>query len=70
MRKPDQITIDRALLLYILQLAAPYGLMSDVKLQQLVFLCELQMFDKRIKGFHLSFFAMPTGRSARTSTTI
>lgn len=61
MRKPDQITIDRALLLYVLQLAEPYGLMSDVKLQQLVFLCELQMFDKRVKGFHCEFFRYAYG---------
>ncbi|MGH7231400.1 MAG: hypothetical protein ACREJU_08575 [Nitrospiraceae bacterium] len=61
MRKPDQITIDRALLLYLLQLAEPYGLMTDVKLQQLAFLCELQMFDKRVKGLHFEFFRYAYG---------
>ena len=35
MRKPNQITVDRALLLYVLHLAEPHGLLSDVKLQQL-----------------------------------
>ena len=32
MRKPNQITVDRALLLYVLHLAEPHGLLSDVKL--------------------------------------
>ena len=52
MRKPSQITVDRALLLYVLYLAEPHGLLSDVKLQQLGFLCELQTFGKGFKGFH------------------
>ncbi len=38
MRKPNQITVDRALLLYVLHLTEPHGLLSDVKLQQLCFL--------------------------------
>ena len=41
MRKPDQITIDRALLVSLLHLAEPHGLLNDVKLQQLAFLSEL-----------------------------
>ncbi|HJU06356.1 MAG TPA: hypothetical protein VJ692_14510 [Nitrospiraceae bacterium] len=61
MRKPDQITVDRALLLYLLHLAESHGLMTDVKLQQLAFLCELQMFDKRVKGFHFEFFRFAYG---------
>ncbi len=61
MRQPDQITIDRALLLYLLQLAEPHGFMTDVKLQQLAFLCELQLFDKRVKGFHFEFFRYAYG---------
>jgi hypothetical protein len=61
MRKPDQITVDRALLLYVLQLAEPHGLLSDVKLQQLCFLCELQMFGKGFKGFHFEFFRFAYG---------
>lgn len=61
MRKPHQITIDRALLLYLLQSAEPYGLLSDVKLQQLCFLCELQMFGKGFKGFHFEFFRFAYG---------
>ncbi len=44
MRKPHEMTIDRALLLFILHLAEPHGLLNDVKLQQLCFLCELQLF--------------------------
>src|SRR4249920_1101971 len=61
MRKPNQITVDRALLLYALNLAEPHGLLSDVKLQQLCFLCELQMFGKGLKGFHFEFFRFAYG---------
>ncbi|MDF2458737.1 MAG: hypothetical protein K0S79_1153 [Nitrospira sp.] len=61
MRTPHQITVDRALLLYALHLAEPYGLLSDVKLQQLCFLCELQMFGKGLKGFHFEFFRFAYG---------
>ena len=39
MRTPNQITVDRALVLYVLHLTEPHGLLSDVKLQQLCFLC-------------------------------
>lgn len=61
MRTPNQITIDRALLLYVLHLAEPHGLLSDVKLQQLCFLCELQTFGKGFKGFHFEFFRFAYG---------
>lgn len=61
MRQPHQITVDRALLLYALYLAEPHGLLSDVKLQQLCFLCELQMFGKGVKGFHFEFFRFAYG---------
>ena len=61
MRKPNQITVDRALLLYVLHRAEPHGLLSDVKLQQLCFLCELQMFGKGVKGFHFEFFRFAYG---------
>lgn len=61
MRKPNQITVDRALLLYVLHLAEPHGLLSDVKLQQLCFLCELQLFGKGFKGFHFEFFRFAYG---------
>lgn len=61
MRQPHQITVDRALLLYVLQCAEPHGLLSDVKLQQLCFLCELQMFGKGFKGFHFEFFRFAYG---------
>lgn len=49
------------MLLYVLHLAEPYGLLSDVKLQQLCFLCELQMFGKGYKGFHFEFFRFAYG---------
>ncbi|MBM4126386.1 MAG: hypothetical protein FJ247_03425 [Nitrospira sp.] len=61
MRTPNQITVDRALLLYVLHLAEPHGLLSDVKLQQLCFLCELQTFGKGFKGFHFEFFRFAYG---------
>ncbi len=65
MRKPHEMTVDRALLLYVLSLAEPYGLLSDVKLQQLCFLCELQMFGKGVKGFHFEFVRFAYGAFSR-----
>lgn len=61
MRTPAQITVDRALLLVVLLAAEPHGLLSDVKLQQLCFLCELQLFGKGLKGFHFEFFRFAYG---------
>lgn len=61
MRKPNQITVDRALLLYLLQLGEEQGIGSDVKLQQLAFLAALTMFGKRLKGFHFEFFRFAYG---------
>ncbi len=61
MRKPHEMTIDRGLLLFILHLAEPYGLLNDVKLQQLCFLCELQLFGKGMKGLHFEFFRFAYG---------
>lgn len=61
MRKAHEMTIDRAFLLYVLHLAEPHGLLNDVKLQQLCFLCELQMFGKSLKGFHFEFFRFAYG---------
>lgn len=70
MRKPHEMTVDRALLLYVLSLAEPYGLLSDVKLQQLCFLSELQLFGKGLKGFISNSSGSRTGRSVATSITI
>jgi hypothetical protein len=61
MRKPHEIAIDRALLLRLLRLVEPHGFMSDVKLQQLAFLCELKLFDRQLKGLHLEFFRYAYG---------
>ncbi|RMH32289.1 MAG: hypothetical protein D6690_14130 [Nitrospirae bacterium] len=61
MRTPQDITIDRALLVYLLHLAEPYGFMSDVKFQQLLFLSELFMFGKNLKGFHFEFMRFAYG---------
>ena len=65
MRTPNQITVDRALLLYVLHVAEPHGLLSDVKLQQVCFLCELQTFGKGFKGFHFEFFRFAYGAFSR-----
>ena len=61
MRKPQDITIDRALLIYLLHLAEPYGFMSDVKFQQLIFLGELQMLGKGLRGLHFEFMRFAYG---------
>lgn len=61
MRKPHDMTVDRALLVYLLHLAEPHGFMTDVKLQQLAFLCELQLFGKGLKGLHFEFFRYAYG---------
>ncbi len=61
MRSPADTTIDRFLLLYLLKVAAPFGIDGDVKFQQLVFLSELQMFGKDAKGFHYRFFRYAYG---------
>ena len=65
MRKPIEVTSDRALLMYTLHLNEAMenagGLMSDVKLQQLLFLAELQMLGKGLKGLHWEFVRFPYG---------
>jgi hypothetical protein len=61
MRKPHEITLDRALLLQSLHLTEPHGLMTDVKLQQLMFLCELKLFDQQTKALHYEFFRFAYG---------
>lgn len=61
MRLSHQMTTDRALLLYLLHLAEPHGFLGDVKLQQLAFLCELQMFGKGLRGLHFEFFRYAYG---------
>jgi hypothetical protein len=61
MRKPIEVTSDRALLIYTLHLTESMGLMSDVKLQQLLFLAELQMLGKGFKGLHWEFVRFPYG---------
>jgi hypothetical protein len=60
-RSPTDTLIDRLLLLYLLKVAAPYGIDGDVKFQQLVFLSELQMLGKQAKGFHYRFFRYAYG---------
>jgi len=65
MRKPVEVTSDRALLIYTLHLIEAMensgGLMSDVKLQQVLFLAELQMLGKGLKGLHWEFVRFPYG---------
>ena len=57
MRKPQEITIDRTLLIFVLRLSESkeFSIVSDVKLQHLVFLAELQMLGKGLRGFHYEF---------------
>lgn len=61
MRKPREIAIDRALLIFLLDRAEPFGIDNDVKLHQLAFLCALQLFTKRLKGLHFEFFRYAYG---------
>lgn len=63
MRKPQEITIDRALLVYGLYLAGEKdcSMVSDVKVQQLIFLAELQMLGKGVRGLHYEFMRFPYG---------
>lgn len=42
-------------------MAEPCGNLSDVKLQQLCFLCELQTFAKGLKALHFEFFRFAYG---------
>jgi hypothetical protein len=60
-RSTADTTIDRLLLLFLLKVAAPFGIDGDVKLQQLVFLCELQQFGRMTKGYHYRFFRYAYG---------
>ena len=65
MRKPVEVSSDRAFLIYTLHLIEAMenigGLMSDVKLQQLLFLAELQMLGQGLKGLHWEFVRFPYG---------
>ncbi|NKB81074.1 MAG: hypothetical protein GKS05_04120 [Nitrospirales bacterium] len=61
MRKPQDITVDRALLLLLLHLTDSHSMVSDVKVQQLVFLSELQMLSKGLRGFHFEFMRFAYG---------
>jgi len=63
MRKSQEITIDRTLLVYGLHLAREKAcsMVSDVKVQQLVFLAELQMLGKGVRGLHYEFMRFPYG---------
>ena len=63
MRKPQEITIDRTLLVYGLHLAQEKecSMVSDVKVQQLIFLAELQMLGKGVRGLHYEFMRFPYG---------
>ena len=63
MRKPQEILIDRTLLVYGLYLAREkeWSMVSDVKVQQLVFLAELQMLGKGVRGLHYEFMRFPYG---------
>ena len=63
MRKPHDIAIDRTLLVYTLHLAESKerSMVSDVKVQQLIFLAELQMLGQGLRGWHYEFMRFPYG---------
>lgn len=65
MRKPHEVTGDRAILIYTLHAVETMegvpGLMSDVKLQQLLFLAELYILGKSLKGLNWEFVRFPYG---------
>ena len=63
MRKPQEITVDRTLLIYGLHLAQEQDcfMVSDVKVHQLIFLAELQMLGKGVRGLHYEFMRFPYG---------
>ena len=63
MRKPQEITVDRTLLVYGLHLAQEQecSMVSDVKVHQLIFLAELQMLGKGVRGLHYEFMRFPYG---------
>ncbi len=63
MRTPHDITIDRTLLVYALHMVQEraWSMVSDVKVQQLIFLAELQMLGKGVRGLHYEFMRFPYG---------
>lgn len=63
MRTPQDISIDRTLLVYVLRLAESkeFSMVSDVKVQQLIFLAELQILGKGLRGLHYEFMRFPYG---------
>ncbi len=63
MRTPHNIMIDRTLLVYALRMVQEkeWAMVSDVKVQQLIFLAELQMLGKGVRGLHYAFMRFPYG---------
>ncbi len=63
MRTPHDMTIDRTLLVYVLHVVQEkeWPVVSDVKVQQLIFLAELQMLGKGLRGLHYEFMRFPYG---------
>ncbi len=63
MRTPHDITIDRALLVHALRVVEEHAwsMVSDVKVQQLIFLAELQMLGQGVRGLHYEFMRFPYG---------
>jgi len=64
-RKPDEVIIDKALLLVLMDLVAirnQSNLAGDrIKCMKLPFLATNQMFEKKAKGFNLAFFRDKVG---------
>lgn len=63
MRTPRDITIDRTLLIYALHVIQEkeWAMVSDVKVQQLIFLAELHMLGKGLRGLHYDYMRFPYG---------
>ncbi len=63
MRTPLDITIDRTLLVHALRVVQEkeWPMVSDVKVHQLIFLAELQMLGKGVRGLHYEFMRFPYG---------
>ncbi len=67
MRTPHDMMIDRTLLMYALRVIQDraWPMAGDVKVHQLVFLAELHMLGKGVRGLHYDFVRFPYGAFSR-----
>jgi hypothetical protein len=61
MRTEREIIIDRLLLLYAVDRANKYGSIDIFKLQKIPFASELEMNNRKLKGFNYTFFRFTHG---------